>query len=74
MLLNFILYSPLDPQSGCRRQCLGVGAKTVETLGVVMTLGLFNSFLDHQIFAPVAPSQLGRKEQEETCDFEGGLH
>ena len=23
-----------------------VGAKTVETLGVVMTLGLFNSFFD----------------------------
>ena len=74
MLLNFILYPPLDPESGCRRQCLGVGAKTVETLGVVMTLGLFNSFLDHQIFAPVAPLQLGRKEQEGTYDFEGGLH
>ena len=39
---SFILNPPLDPQSGCRRQCLGVGAKTVETLG----LGLFNSFLD----------------------------
>ena len=37
---SFILNLPLDPQSGCRRQCLGIGAKTVETLG------LFNSFLD----------------------------
>ena len=46
MLLNFILYPPLDPQSGCKRQCLGVGAKTVETVGIVMTLGLFNSFLE----------------------------
>ena len=45
MLLNFILY-PLDPQSGCRRQCLDIGAKTVETLGVVMALDLFNSFLE----------------------------
>ena len=41
---SFILNPPLDPQSGCRRQCLGVGAKTVETLG--LGLGLFNSFLD----------------------------
>ena len=39
-----ILNPPLDPQSGCRRQCLGVGAKTVETLG--LSLGLFNSFSD----------------------------
>ena len=30
---SFILNPPLDPQSGCRRQYLGVGAKTVETLG-----------------------------------------
>ena len=41
---SFILNPPLDPQSGCRRQCLGVGAKTVETLG--LSLGLFNSFSD----------------------------
>ena len=41
---SFILNPPLDPQSGCRRQCLGIGAKTVETLG--LGLGLFNSFLD----------------------------
>ena len=39
-----ILNPPLDPQSGCRRQCLGVGAKTVVTLG--LGLGLFNSFLN----------------------------
>ena len=31
---SFILNPPLDPQSGCRRQCLGIGAKTVETLGL----------------------------------------
>ena len=43
------MISLFDPQSGCIRQCLGVGAKTVETLGLVMTLGLFNSFFDHQI-------------------------
>ena len=42
-----ILNPPLDPQSGCRRQCLGVGAKTVETLG--LDVGLFNSFLDSDV-------------------------
>ena len=45
-----ILNPPLDPQSGCRRQCLGVGAKTVVTLGLGLGrglgLGLFNSFLN----------------------------
>ena len=43
---SFILNPTLDHQSGFRRQCLGVGAKTVEALGVVMTLGFFNSLLD----------------------------
>ena len=51
-----ILNTLRDPQSGCRRQCLGIGAKTVETLGVVMIIGLFYSFLNHQIFAPVEDS------------------
>ena len=50
-LFQLLLYAPsylillLILKSGCRRQCLGVGAKTVETLGVEMTLGFFNSCL-----------------------------
>ena len=39
----------------------------VDQPGVVMTLGLFNSFLDHQIFVP-----LGDSISFGTCDFEGG--
>ena len=41
---SFILNPPLDPQSGCRRQYLGVDANTVEALGVVLTLGFFNYY------------------------------
>ena len=42
MLLH--LFPIPNPQSGCRRQCLGVVAKTVEALGVVMTLGFSNLY------------------------------
>jgi hypothetical protein len=42
---SFILNPPLDPQSGCRRQCLGVGAKTVETLGLGPRPWAFQLFL-----------------------------
>ena len=51
MLLH--LFPIPNPQSGCRRQCLGVVAKTKEALGVVMTLGfskLFVTVLETGVF------------------------